>query len=57
MSRLWGGIHWSFDLDAGFTLGSQVAQNALDEFAMFPNRRHSYCSDAALSASHFCDSE
>lgn len=28
-SRLWGGIHWSFDNEAGRTLGSQIAQNTL----------------------------
>jgi hypothetical protein len=36
MSRLWGGIHWPFDLDAGFTLGDEVAENALDEFTPVP---------------------
>jgi hypothetical protein len=36
MSRLWGGIHWPFDIEAGFTLGDQVALNALDEFAAVP---------------------
>ena len=28
-SRLWGGIHWSFDNEAGRTLGTQIAQNTL----------------------------
>lgn len=28
-SRLWGGIHWSFDNEAGRTLGREVAQNTL----------------------------
>jgi hypothetical protein len=28
-SRLWGGIHWSFDNQAGQTLGHQVAANTL----------------------------
>jgi len=36
MSRLWGGIHWSFDIEAGSALGDQVALNALDEFATVP---------------------
>jgi hypothetical protein len=36
MSRLWGGIHWPFDIEAGSALGDQVALNALDEFATVP---------------------
>lgn len=28
-SRLWGGIHWRFDNEAGLALGGQVAANAL----------------------------
>ena len=28
-SRLWGGIHWSFDNEQGFLLGSNVADFAL----------------------------
>jgi len=32
MSRMWGGIHWPFDIQDGFTLGDKVASNALNEF-------------------------
>jgi hypothetical protein len=33
MSRIWGGIHYNFDVADGFTLGQEVALNALDQFA------------------------
>ena len=33
MSGRWGGIHWPFDIASGFALGTQVALNALNEFA------------------------
>jgi hypothetical protein len=32
-SRLWGGIHWRFDNEAGLALGSQVGANALASLA------------------------
>ena len=30
MSRLWGGIHWGFDIDDGFTVGREVGLNAIN---------------------------
>ncbi len=38
MSRLWGGIHWSFDNEQGLVLGHQVGQFALasDAFGAVP---------------------
>jgi len=37
-SRLWGGIHWSFDNEAGTVLGREVAQYVLNSgaFALVP---------------------
>jgi hypothetical protein len=37
-SRLWAGIHWRFDNDAGIAMGQQVAALALGSraFAMVP---------------------
>jgi hypothetical protein len=34
MSRLWGGVHFSFDIEQGFDLGNAVAQNALDIYVV-----------------------
>ncbi len=33
ISRLWGGIHWRFDNEAGLTLGRSVADWTLDQYA------------------------
>jgi len=41
MSTLSAGIHWTFDIETGFTVGDRVALNALNEFAKYPSRRRS----------------
>lgn len=32
VGRVYLGVHWFFDQDAGFTLGAQVAQHTMDNF-------------------------
>ncbi len=34
MSRIWGGIHYSFDVANGFAVGQGLALNALDQYAV-----------------------
>lgn len=43
LSRIWGGIHYSFDIQEGDIVGAQVADNALAEFVASPSPHRSRC--------------